>query len=858
MKNQTVCIFATLDDEGEVHASAYNGSWSNIQTVAASIGTNNVSRGFDVAFENARGWGLVITANNTDTPYYQIWYPNNATWSGVEKFQTNDSCGGIPLWVEAASRPNNNEIIMAYHDDTGRYCGYVWSGSSWGIPASFYNATGSITRNTKTFCVAYEESSGDGEVIFPKENTTVLHIANYTDPGGGRTWQVPSVSAGSGSVRIVWLSCPTMAASNRTMAAYTTVDGGGPPNYALSATEWNGTAFTSNATVDSGIGMLSDRPLMDSAYIGTSGSAMVAYADTQNVPSYSRCLGATGCSNGTTGWTTSANTTSTTCGATAGNVDLMRLVSDFTNNDTMLVYSTQQANEPICSTRYDGNTATWSSAITFEDTNRLVLTARPFDIAFFNSPPVFWWTSVNKTNSSEFNPTQSFQFFANFSDDNGTVEVNLTFQNTNYTMTLWNGTNTNGTWNYNVTGRGVGTYYYNFTAIDGAGATTSQTYSLVVATNTTQADMLLNGTDDNLTITYPQSVNASGSCKNTGGVQNLFRNGTTVTNPQITTLAAGYYNYTMFCISNTNYTNAVDTHFLTVAKGSIGITALLDGAAGDRAYTAGAIINASAWKNVTSEGNLTLYRNGTSVDFDSQYVEEANQTSTVTQTFNYTSCFPEAQNYSAACVTRLAIFEITGGGGDARGHDVYIGGGSQGTPTPTPSPKPPVVKEKKLDASSKVTGTFSLSKTIFSLSYTAGRKGFKGDLAWTLPFDYVEYLSGKISITPQPSRTSEGSVVAVWEDLVLKPFEKFTVTVSLNKKTDDKILNGFTILTFVKEEPPKIKPKYATPPAETPGSAGKTLQSQATGQNLIYALVIAILLIALVSYALGARKRKGL
>ena len=65
------CIMATLNSSGYTDAQVWNGySWGNNVTVAANIGTtNSVARGIDIAWDNKRGWGMVITANNSGFPY---------------------------------------------------------------------------------------------------------------------------------------------------------------------------------------------------------------------------------------------------------------------------------------------------------------------------------------------------------------------------------------------------------------------------------------------------------------------------------------------------------------------------------------------------------------------------------------------------------------------------------------------------------------------------------------------------------------------------------------------------------------------------------------------------------------------
>ncbi len=536
--NQTNCIMGTLDDEGEVQAQAYTGgAWGSVVDVALNIGTiNDQARGFDVAFEYARGWGLVISANNTAKPYYDIWYPGNNTWSGVQQFPAS-ACGtsGTPNFVEAASKPNANEILMAYMDNSSpaRYCGYVWDGSSWGNSKSIFNSTPAETVQ-KTLCVAYEQTSGEAHVLLDRCSSADLQIINWT----GSAWQVPSMgSCGpAGTSEFVWIQCASMPGSDRILMVSPLAGGAvgaGNPSFSYSPlastlrdwseatknlvvkkktprlsfvvladlylVEWGGSAFGTSSTLATVVeGDLIDRQLADVAYLGGSGWGQVVYAADANFPKERRCMGSTGCSNGSTGWTAARDTTASICGnqGTGSNqTDLMRLVQDTSNNDTMLVYSTQSSTEPICSQLYNGSTNSWGSISTFEDTNRFLANARPFDVLFYNTSnaaPAFVWQQFNITNGSAYSQ-QTIAFFADFTDDNGTSSVTFTFRHLNgtiinYTMSAYNGSSTNGVWNYNLSSiqnLREGTYYFNYTASDGDKAKTSGDFSLVLYSNST-------------------------------------------------------------------------------------------------------------------------------------------------------------------------------------------------------------------------------------------------------------------------------------------------------------------------------------------------------------------------------------
>ena len=284
-----------------------------------------------------------------------------------------------------------------------------------------------------------------------------------------------------------------------------------------------------------------------------------------------------------------------------------------------------------------------------------------------NAAPQFQWQQANFTNGSAYQNPLAIQFFANFTDDNGTASVVMTFNSTNYTMVLWNGTSTNGVWNYNLSGLPAGSYAYNFTAFDGASATTSQDFTLTIAQNSTWAlTHTLNGSASNLAGAYPSTVRAQCAVSGVSGTvanSNELRNGTTVqTSASIDyseTPVVGDWNFTCSNVGNANYSSKSSTFFFNVSKGSVGLVLTLNGTTNNVSYVTNTTVNASASRNTTGEGNLTLYRNSTAVAFGVAVAEEANQTPSTPQTLNYTVCYPESQNYSAACRTFFADFNTT-------------------------------------------------------------------------------------------------------------------------------------------------------------------------------------------------------
>lgn len=271
-------------------------------------------------------------------------------------------------------------------------------------------------------------------------------------------------------------------------------------------------------------------------------------------------------------------------------------------NSTGVAFGFDYAEESNQS-RANGETLNYTSCVP-ESQNYSGRCSTLFAITLADLPPQFNWVAFNFTNGSNYVTPLSIAFYLNVSDDNGTASVIMTFNNANYSMGQWNGSAANGVWNYNFSQLPAGTYYFNFTANDGAFANSSQAYSLVIFPATPSFNLTLNASQLNKSYAFNETVNASAS-------------------------------------------------------------------------------------NALAEGNLTLYRNGSSVAFGINVAEESNQTRAAAETLNYTACFPASQNYSESCAVLYATFQEAGGGNGGTGGG---GGGSSGNPgfyeTPTPTPTP--------------------------------------------------------------------------------------------------------------------------------------------------------------------------
>jgi hypothetical protein len=193
-----------------------------------------------------------------------------------------------------------------------------------------------------------------------------------------------------------------------------------------------------------------------------------------------------------------------------------------------------------------------------------------------------------------------------------TAQSNATAITSVGSVTLYrNGTNV-GTSEIATLGAGT----YNYTAInigDSNYLPSSETWFLTVDKQPTAVDLYINGAQANLTVTYPTQTNVTAIGYN--GTATLYKNGSIISSPEITTLAAGYYNYTAIIPDDANHTGSSKTFFLTVDKATPTLNLLLDGNPADEFVTYPTQTNATAFESNTDDSDVsyTLYRDNNTI-----------------------------------------------------------------------------------------------------------------------------------------------------------------------------------------------------------------------------------------------------
>jgi hypothetical protein len=184
-----------------------------------------------------------------------------------------------------------------------------------------------------------------------------------------------------------------------------------------------------------------------------------------------------------------------------------------------------------------------------------------------------WGNNETEPNSTTvYNPSQSYQFLVDWSDNNALSSV---WFEADFSGSLANHSasgSTGNTYYYDYNGLAAGTYQWRSYANDSSGnLNKSDIFTYTVNNASGQVSLLLNSASDNLTLSYGNSINASASTQH--GNITLYRDGSDVTaaeNHFYALLGVGYYNYTAVSTGNQNYTQASITKFVNITPVSSG------------------------------------------------------------------------------------------------------------------------------------------------------------------------------------------------------------------------------------------------------------------------------------------------
>lgn len=227
----------------------------------------------------------------------------------------------------------------------------------------------------------------------------------------------------------------------------------------------------------------------------------------------------------------------------------------------------------------------------------------------------------------------------------------------------------------------LGVGYYNYTAVSTGNQNYSQS-SITRFVNITQTNPILNkslnGNDSNLSIQYPQQINASGTAS--GGTILVYRDGALINNGQNYSLAAGYYRFDFNITGNQNYTNLSAVLFANITKADSLLNLTLNSRDGDITITAGNSATINSTLMTPLSGYVELYLSNVMINSGNDNL--SNSTSFSAGTYNITAFYNSTQNYSSFVHTHFITAQTASSNPPSSGGP---GGSPGGSPSVAPA-----------------------------------------------------------------------------------------------------------------------------------------------------------------------------
>jgi len=243
----------------------------------------------------------------------------------------------------------------------------------------------------------------------------------------------------------------------------------------------------------------------------------------------------------------------------------------------------------------------------------------------------------------------------------------------------------------------------------------------------TNISLWLNNSENNITLTYGQALNSTAKINVTGLWVAILKNGTLIANgtntaTNITIWEAGYFNITAYYPGNTTYAASSRTYFANITKASTTINLSINGTQDNVTGTYPYPTNTTGWKTV-SNGNLSLYRNGTIVNTSLSLDSISEIIQLPAGVYNYTLDLNH-QNYSASPVTRfLTINKGDSGLNLVASPSWSLTSGQTVNISCSASVETPVLQKDGINVSNPyvataVTGTYNFTCYISNTNYT--------------------------------------------------------------------------------------------------------------------------------------------
>lgn len=193
-----------LDANADVYGMAWNGTtWGNMGTTGVwdNTAASSTKKAIDVDYEQTSGEALFMWGDSVATDqYYRTW--NGTTLTGAALLDIATAGGGSE-WIQLASRPSSNEILLGVQDAGGDLNTRKWSGTAWdtGTQHPEHDATveNIASRNFDIVWETHSSNSGKAWLLWGDQATITARQWSST------AWGTASVLSGSDDTSFIRL-----------------------------------------------------------------------------------------------------------------------------------------------------------------------------------------------------------------------------------------------------------------------------------------------------------------------------------------------------------------------------------------------------------------------------------------------------------------------------------------------------------------------------------------------------------------------------------------------------------------------------------------------------------------------------
>lgn len=234
----------------------------------------------------ASGDGMLVYDEdglNSPSPHYRTW--NGTDLSAESNMQAHEFLTSDINHTIIEASPTRDEYIRGALTSSGHLDVQVWSGGSWidGGNAPTNGDFSTVIANTlyRSFDISYEETTGDGMVVYESTGTANQTIMYRTWDGTNwsaeQTLDYSAVAEGGLTDVTVWVELEGDYGSNNILLGWQDKTGLG-----FYGARWDGTQWLNIALI-SGAGVIATKQGFDVAWEGTSGNGKMVYATASTI-----------------------------------------------------------------------------------------------------------------------------------------------------------------------------------------------------------------------------------------------------------------------------------------------------------------------------------------------------------------------------------------------------------------------------------------------------------------------------------------------------------------------------------------------------------------------------------------------